>query len=133
MASGSLIEPVGALFCLPVCFAREQTARFPQNKSTRKLSASAVLNQVSENPEGQLANSLGRRVSVAPTQLSLLRSNGPCTKGGAHSNEAFSKKKKDCAWFRTIVQPLLSLNQYCLRLFLCILVLLNGPLKNLVA
>lgn len=42
LASGSLIEPIGALFCLPVGFAREQAARFRQNKSTRKLSASAV-------------------------------------------------------------------------------------------
>lgn len=37
-----LIEPIDALFCLPVCFACEQTAGFRQNKSTRKLSASAV-------------------------------------------------------------------------------------------
>lgn len=53
--------------------------------------SSLVLNQESENPEGLLANLLGHRVSVAPTQLSLLRSKGHCTKGGAHSNEAFSK------------------------------------------
>lgn len=42
LASASLTEPIGALFCLPVCFACEQTARFRQNESTRKLSASAV-------------------------------------------------------------------------------------------
>lgn len=42
LASASLTEPIGALFCMLVCFACGQTARFRQNKSTRKLSASAV-------------------------------------------------------------------------------------------